>query len=308
MTAASYLFQGAKEIGKSVFGRAFYSPHWRIGWRFVNQTDDVWSRGDLGGTPWQALPNEPFRFFADPFPVVWGDRTFLFFEDFDHRIGKGRISAINFGSSGPTGKVFPVLEQPWHLSFPFIFENGGSLWMLPESSQNRTVSLYRADSFPSRWVKEIDLLTGIEASDSVIVPIDGVLWMFTTIPGSDSRRSDALCLFYSRSLFGPWLPHAGNPVLIDGKSARSAGPTSVRNGVLCRPIQDCEHRYGAGLGLAEITRLDSSGFEQKVRTVIRPGRHWPGWRFHTLSRAGLLECIDGSAIALRRTAGLARNT
>jgi hypothetical protein len=41
--------------------------------------------------------------------------------------------------------------------------------MLPESSNNRTVSLYRADGIPSRWVKEADLLIDIEASDSTIV-------------------------------------------------------------------------------------------------------------------------------------------
>jgi len=37
-----------------------------------------------------------------------------------------------------------------------------------------------------------------------------------------------------------------------------------------------------------------------VRAIIRPDWHWPGWRLHTLSRAGSLECIDGSAIALRK--------
>jgi hypothetical protein len=74
----------------------------------------------------------------------------------------------------------------------------------------------------------------------------------------------------------------------------------VRNGVLWRVVQDCEKRYGAALGLAEVVCLDQTSFKQELRTVIRPGRHWPGWRLHTLSRAGRLEFIDGSAIALRR--------
>ena len=60
------------------------------------------------------------------------------------------------------------------------------------------------------------------------------------------------------------------------------------------------------MGLAEVTRLDEDHFEQKVRAVIRPDRHWPGWRFHTLSRAGSLECIDGSAVAFRKI-GLAEH-
>jgi hypothetical protein len=69
--------------------------------------------------------------------------------------------------------------------------------------------------------------------------------------------------------------------------------------VFWRAVQDCERRYGAALRLAEVTRLDEYHFEQRVRTVIRPDRHWPGWRLHTLGRAGPLECIDGSALAWR---------
>ena len=299
MSAVRPLVNVIRRASRSLFQTAFYSPHWRIGWRFVDEGDDVWNRGNLGGRPWQVLRNEPYRFFADPFPIIWKGKTWLFFEDFDHRTGKGRISAIAFGPDGPEGEVVVVLEEPWHLSFPYLFEHDGTLWMLPESSNNRTVSLYRADGAPLRWVKEADLLVDIEASDSTIISFDGRLWMFTTIPHADPSRSEKLLLFHAKSLLGPWLPHCKNPVLIDGRSARSAGGMLVRNGVLWRAVQDCERRYGAALGLAEVTRLDENHFEQELRTVIRPDRHWPGWRLHTLSRAGPLECIDGSALALR---------
>jgi hypothetical protein len=308
MSVAKPLVDLARNGARLIFQTAFYSPHWRIGWRFVDEGDDVWSRGDLGGRPWQVLQNEPYRFFADPFPLVWEGRTWLFFEDFDHRCGKGRISAIAFGHNGPEGDVFPVLEEPWHLSFPYVFEHGEALWLLPESANNRTVSLYRADIFPTRWVKEADLLVGIEASDSIIVFFEGRFWMFTTVPHADPSRSDKLLLFHAQSLLGPWSPHSGNPVLVDGRSARSAGAMVVRNGGLWRAVQDCERRYGAAVGLAEVMRLNEDCFEQKVLTVIRPGRHWRGWRLHTLNRAGSLECIDGSAIALRRPRSTANDS
>ena len=299
MSIGKLLPQLAKTAGRSIFGRIFYSPHWRIGWRFATD-EDVWSRGNLGGQPWNTLPNLPFRFFADPFPTVWQGQTWLFFEDFDHRRGKGQISAMEFGAGGPAGEVMSILREPWHLSFPYIFEWEETLWMLPESSENKAVSLYRADRFPFRWVKELDLIIDIEASDSIIVRFNDRLWLFTTVPSGARDVSDSLHLFHAKSLFGPWLPHARNPVLIDGASARSAGPAVLRNGTLWRVVQDCERRYGAALGLAKVTRIDEEGFEQKVERVIKPDHHWPGWRLHTLSRAGALECIDGSAIRLRR--------
>ena len=75
--------------------------------------------------------------------------------------------------------------------------------MIPESSANRRVSLYRADPFPQRWVKEADLLTGIEASDATIVRHGGRYWMFAAVRDGGGAYSDVLCLFSAPRLVGP---------------------------------------------------------------------------------------------------------
>jgi hypothetical protein len=284
---------------KALYRTLFYSPHWRIGWRFAGSSD-VLDRHDLGGAPWRTFPNPAHRFLADPFPVSWGGRTFLFFEDFDHRVGKGVISAVEFGPAGPEGEVFPVLEEPWHLSYPFMIEDRGELWMIPESSANRTVSIYRATAFPSGWIKQADLLIDIEASDATVFAYQDRFWLFTTVRENGGSFSAALHLFMANDLLGPWTRHPANPVLVDSGSARPAGAMSLRNGQLWRPVQDCRAAYGAAIGLAEITRLDECGYSQIVRTLLRPGGAWPGRRLHTLNHAGFLECIDGSSLTLRR--------
>jgi hypothetical protein len=300
------IWRAYARVARAANRLCFYDPHWRIGWRFVTD-QGVWDRHDLGGTPWRVLPNPDFRFFADPFPVKREGRFHVFFEDFDHRRGKGIISAVAFGPDGPEGNVFPALEEPWHLSYPFIIEDEGELWMIPESSSNRTVSVYRAVPFPGRWIKEADLLTGLEASDATVCRHEGRYWMFATVrqrvgPGS---FSDSLGIFMSDRLLGPWRQHRANPVLVDPSCARPAGNMVIRNTRLWRPVQDCHAGYGGAVGLAEITCLDESRYEQVVRTVIRPGQEWPGRRLHTLNRAETLECIDGSAVALRH-AGINR--
>ena len=287
-----------RAIAKAAYRLCFYSPHWRIGWRFVT-ADDVWDRHDLGGTPWQVLPNAAFRFFADPFPVKWQGRTHLFFEDFDHRRGKAVISTVAFGPSGPDGDIVPVLEEPWHLSYPFMIEDDGELWMIPESIASRSVSIYRANPFPYRWTKEADLLCGVDASDATVFRHDGRFWMFTTIADRTGSLSSSLHIFIAERLLGPWREHPRNPVLTDLASARPAGNIIIRDGRLWRPVQDCRQAYGAALGLAEIVRLDMHGYQQEVRTLLRPNSYWPGRRLHTLNRAGALECIDGSALAFR---------
>jgi hypothetical protein len=108
--------------------------------------------------------------------------------------------------------------------------------------------------------------------------------------------SDSLAIFYAERLFGPWLPHASNPVLIDRASARPAGNFVTRNGRLWRPVQDCANGYGAALGLAEILELTPTTFRQVVRHSLRPGPAWPGRKLHTLNRCGELEVIDGSRV------------
>jgi hypothetical protein len=57
------------------------------------------------------------RFYADPFPIVKDGRTYLFVEDFEHRLGRGVISAVAFDDSGPVGNPRPVLETEFHLSY-----------------------------------------------------------------------------------------------------------------------------------------------------------------------------------------------
>jgi hypothetical protein len=119
--------------------------------------------------------------------------------------------------------------------------------------------------------------------------------MFATTRDGVGSWSDALSIFHSKTLLGPWQPHDANPVLLDQGAARPAGAFVRRNGRLWRPVQDCRGGYGTGIGLAEVTRLDREGYAQALHAVMHAPPDWPGRRLHTLNRAGSLECIDGAA-------------
>ena len=51
-----------------------------------------------------------------------------------------------------------------------------------------------------------------------------------------------------------------------------------------------------------VTVLDQERFEQRVDAVLAAEPNWPGRRFHTLNRAGSIECIDGAAYSPRSRA------
>jgi hypothetical protein len=292
------LKQLAASVVRRLYRLCFYNPHWRTCWRFVDGPD-LWETRSLSGTSWNVIPDPGFRFYADPFPLVHEGKTYVFVEDFDHRTAKGIISVLPFDEHGPIGLPRPVLEEPWHLSYPFVFAHAGQVWMIPESSADKSIALYRADPFPYRWIREETLVSGMEASDATVIRHGDYFWMFAATRDGAVSWSDALSIFFARDLRGPWKAYPLNPVLVDQAAARPAGAMFMRGGKLWRPVQDCTSGYGTGIGLAEVVHLDHEKFEQRIHAVIHADPHWPGRRFHTLNRAGRVECIDGSAYSPR---------
>ncbi len=297
-SAGTWGSQAVKAVKRRMVSAAYsmlcHAPHWRVGWR----------RGEAGlgdglGGGWTDLADDGKRFYADPFPIVWRGRTYLFVEEFAHRLGKGVISVAEFGPNGPIEAPRPVLERPVHLSYPNVFERDGEMWMIPESGAAGTVDLYRALDFPNVWRRERTLVEGVFASDATLVERDGRWWMFATVRDRGGAYSDALWLWSAPDFRGPWTAHPRNPVLIDIASARPAGRMFERGGALYRPVQDCRAGYGAAMALARVDRLDETGYAQTVEAVLRPGAGWPGRRLHTFNAAGGFEFIDGSAFAPR---------
>lgn len=280
-------------VAQALYRLCCYPAHWHVGWRYTDD-DGIWARGDLSGASFSKMPDPGHRFFADPFAATWQGKTFVFVEDLDHRVGKGVISAQQFGDAGPSGPMTPVLEEPWHLSYPFLIEHAGALWMIPESTANRDVAIYRSVRFPDQWERHATLLSGLEAADVTIIRHGGRFYLFAATRDGWGGYSDTLSIFHADDLFGPWRPHAANPILVDRTAARPAGAFAHKGGVLWRPVQDCTDGYGSALGLAEIIELSPTAFRQTVRHVIRPGPRWPGRKLHTLNRCGRLEVIDGS--------------
>ncbi|MEH7495887.1 glucosamine inositolphosphorylceramide transferase family protein, partial [Neobacillus niacini] len=89
------------------------------------------------------------RFYADPFIIRKDDRTFIFFEEFIYSKGKGDISVIEIDQeTNKISKPITVLDKPYHLSYPFLYEWKDEIYMIPETSGNRTIELYKAKNFP----------------------------------------------------------------------------------------------------------------------------------------------------------------
>lgn len=287
--AAREVAATATRLIRRLFGRR---PRWRVGWRFSNGPDLI-STGKIPSTGWHDLPDDGRHWYADPFLYEHDGTTYLFVEDFDHRVGKGVISVTRMENGKFADAPRQVLNHEAHLSYPCVFGHADEIWMVPETSGANTVELYRAVEFPWKWELHSILLEDVKASDATPFIHDERWWMAATV-GFGGSLSDTLSLWSAPELWGPWTPHKHNPVLVDVASARPAGHVHLRHGRLLRPVQDSRDGYGAAMAVAEITQLDDDGFDQKVTASYHPGGAWPGWRIHTFNSGGGIEAIDGS--------------
>lgn len=287
----------ASAAAKALYRLCCDAPYWRVGYRFNSPEEDVWARQDLGGEVWNIMPALAGRFLADPVPVFFQGRYHVFVEELPYRTQKGIISCCSFDEAGNPGPLIPVLEEPWHLSYPFIWTEGDAFFMIPEASLSGEITLYRAVEFPNKWERCATLVAGVEAADATLVRHGGKLWMFAVIRPAIGGYSDTLAIWSADRLMGPWVPHAQNPIMVDDRFSRPAGQMVSRNGALLRPVQDCRRGYGTGLNLMKVERLDDETFEQSLLAELVPGGpHWPGHKLHMLNRAERLEVIDGSVI------------
>jgi hypothetical protein len=284
-----FLGRLALEILKNKFLRKFMVEQWFLAFRKTRDTlSDIPSTE--GFTPF--FPTSEVS-YADPFSFSFNGRDYIFFESIDHDTRRGQISYIAFDDEGRPQPPKLALACNYHLSYPFIFEWEGKVYMIPEASASRSVKLYRANAFPNGWTFVSDLLTDVYAVDSTVLEHDKVWYMFTNISESGGSANDELFLFIAESPLGPWKPHPMNPVKSDVRSARQAGRIFRRNGKLIRPAQDCSVRYGYAIQFCEITRLSETEYQE--RTIGKIEASWMAGLTgtHTYNMTETLEVIDG---------------
>jgi hypothetical protein len=291
--ASVALFAAAKSARKA--GGALQrltggEPRWRVGWRFAKD-----GRSHIGALPpaavYRTLPDDGRRYFADPFVRYHDGLHHVFVEELPYRTGKGIISHFTVTADGTPSTPRPVLEGPHHLSYPQVIEHEGAIYMMPECSASGALDLYRADPFPTRWVPHCRLIPH-EVHDATYVRHEGRHYIFAATRAFRSSSWDALGVFWSDRLEGPWQPHPSNPLIVDVRESRPAGAMYVKDGSLWRPVQDCSGGYGAALALVLVTKLDPRSYSQAHAGTMRLPGLPAGRGPHTINWEKGLEVID----------------
>jgi len=250
---------------------------------------------DLVQACWRLRPlvPPPDRFWADPHVLEVGGRYYVFVEELLFARGRGHISVIEIEPDGRSSPARTVLEEPHHLSYPFVFEHEGEIYMVPESGQRATVDLYRATSFPDQWTFVEHLMTGIEAYDATLLREHDRWWLFASVIRYKGAGSGELNLYSSdRLIGGDWRLHPASPLSSLVTGARPAGAILRRDGRLYRPAQDGSGLYGRAIRLHEILELTEDAYREQLVSSIEPAWNARISRTHTLAHAGRLTVLD----------------
>jgi hypothetical protein len=222
---------------------------------------------------------------ADPFGFLSKGKEWIFYEHQE----PGKKGALHCATGD---QDYELLKLSGHLSFPYVFEENGNIYCIPEKSYDGKCDLYEflPQERKLNFIKSI--LHNIPASDAVIFKYEALYWIFCT-DTSDQGANNRLLAFYSTSLNEEFQPHALNPLMVSLYGARNGGTPFEVDGKLYRPAQNNSKEYGGSILIFRTDELGPETFRQTLMTEIYPkqfGSQFYG--IHTLSRLGDRTLID----------------
>jgi hypothetical protein len=223
----------------------------------------------------------PATFVADPF-MLRGQQTWaMFFEVMHAQWQRGVIGLATSHDGWHWRYERVVLQEAFHLSYPYVFLWQGTYYMVPETLEAEAIRVYRAVDFPTTWACAGEALAGRYADPSLF-RVDGRWWMLVC---STPFAHDTLCLYYADTLLGPWRAHPQNPLIqADAHRARPGGRVTMLGDRIIRYAQDDAPFYGKQVRAFEITTLTTTQYAEREvpeSPVLRPsGVGWNAKGMH----------------------------
>lgn len=260
--------------------------YWNIAYRFCDGKESLLD-GKSGA--FAVLPESKRYWYADPFLFENDGKMYLFVEMFDNVTEKGLIGVSVLGKNGFSVPEV-VLEESFHLSYPYVFKDGGEIYMMPETMGDGCVQLYKAVDFPDTWQKHSVLANEKGMVDTVICGD----WLIASRVTDSAQKETQLQLFRKDT----GIPHTANGDIKADQISRGAGRLFEHNGKLIRPAQNClKGIYGAGLVFYSVDEISDDCYRETEVFRLEPSqiklvKGSPAEGVHTYARCGNVEIVD----------------
>ena len=264
-------------------------------WNFGTAKPDMDAmvvQGRLGPVRWANLGNL-FGLRADP--VFWNQdgQLRILYEELHAYRGRGEIRSIAVDDMDGGGRSRAEIRPPYHVSYPQLLREEGTLFCTVESAVARGVDLYAWDGEKLRWRLAERLLDRHPVLDPTIVRWNGQWYLFGTMVHDDCGDRE-LYLWGADRLRGPWQAHPRSPIQIPSPTARCGGAFFVHAGRLYRPSQDAAGGYGSAVCINRVEVLNAREYFETEVCRLRPDPTGPFPEgLHTLAIYGDMVVIDG---------------
>lgn len=219
-------------------------------------------------------PKNKRYWIADPFLFDYEKSTYLFFEMYDRVKRKGLLGYSEIDSKGEITEPRIILEEKYHLSFPYVFEFEGEIYIMPESADNLSISLYKSIRFPDLWQK-INIFDKIYSCDTIWIFKEHKYFKMLTSEMFQPAPKGKLHSCYVRNKLFALKDKKINEIDEEDFQYVGEGDYGIRNAGACfydgnnqiRPGQDCtEGIYGKGLVFFLIDSLEPYN-EREIRSL-----------------------------------------
>lgn len=186
-----------------------------------------------------------------------------------------------------------ILDSKSHISYPFIFDDNGTTYIIPESKQSGRVKCYEFDYETESLVNERILIDKLPLIDSTFIKYQNKYWLFATL-GDNLYDHSKLYIYFADNFLGPYKPHPQNPGKYNIRSSRPAGKFIIVDDEIYRPSQNCEKHYGHSITINKIVKLDEYQFmEEYYMDIVAEKKSLFNEGIHTINVLDDIIVIDG---------------
>lgn len=270
-----FLFILLKNKIKFSWIRLMRQENWIIGYRLLNEKNYKF-----------IAPPRDGEYYADPFTFCDEKKSYIVAEHYSYRTKKGTIVLIQPGHN----QTKTIIEKDTHLSYPFIFEENGIIYLMPEESNAGKLNLYKWNTI-SKTFDFYRTILELPCVDASIVKHEGLYYIFLGLKGL--LPNEKLFIYYSSQIEGPYQPHEANPVKVSPSGSRMAGAFFYHNNMLIRPSQHSIKYYGEKVIFQKVKQLSTSNYSEEVDSELLPFKNSPfNCGLHNYHKNDHLEVVD----------------
>lgn len=265
---------------KFMLSKLFLGGSWMVGYRDKLVSNDK---------QYKIVTTPLGQWIADPFIYEYNGHHYLFVEQYVEKRNRAGIGYYEFINGEPVSKGI-IIDKPYHMSYPCVFNYKETHYMIPESSANSTIEMYRAVEFPDKWELDSVLLKDVKYVDSTVYQNEHGCWLFSY----RKNKSGWELTIFELDMENKTLIKKGVKEFRENTGRPAGFLFKDGKGNLCRPSQDCRNKYGKAL-LINTVQMSGMEYKEDVSSVIQSSdieMDVNADRIHTINQDSRFEVID----------------